>query len=269
MTDPILRWPGGKRKLLPELLDRIPDSFGCFHEPFVGGGAMTFALQPTGGFISDLNGELINFYTVLKQKPRELIEYLQRFPVSKKDYYRIRNEDRNPMFTAVCPIYRAARYLFINRTCFNGLMSVNRQGQISVSSGTPLKESRVYATESIWQAHEALRAIRIYSDSYVRLLDVVRPGDFVYLDPPYVPVKPSGDIKYTKEGFSITDQAKLAILCEELTKLGVHWMLSNANVDFIKTLYGQYKIEEIEARRSISGWKQARGKIKELVVMNY
>lgn len=137
MSNPILRWPGGKRKLLPTLLEKLPDRYGCFHELFVGGGAMTFALQPPGGFISDLNTELMNFYTVLKHQPAQMIEYLKRFPVSKKDYYRIRNEDRYPLFSSLCPVYRAARYLFINRTCFNGMMSVNGAGQISVSSGKP------------------------------------------------------------------------------------------------------------------------------------
>lgn len=268
-TTPLLRWPGGKRTLLPALLARVPERFGCLHEPFAGGGALTFALAPAGGYMSDLNAELINFYRVLKQTPRAMIDYLLRFPVSKADYYRIRNEDRNLHFAAASPAYRAARYLYLNRTCFNGLMTVNKSGQISVSCGKPLSEARVYATDNIWEAHAALRAVRIYHAPYAGLLERVHAGDFVYLDPPYVPVRTGGNLRYTAHGFTFDDQGALAQLCGKLTQRGVKWMLSNANVSFIKKLYGHYTVEEIDTRRSISGSAAARGTVTELLVRNY
>lgn len=166
MSIPILRWPGGKRRALPEILKRLPKKYGCLHEPFVGGGALTFDLEPSGGFISDLNSELTNFYTVLKQNPKALTSALLDFELSQKAFYDLRAQDRSPEFKNLDPAWRAARYLFINRTCFNGMMRVNARGQLNCSYGSPIIPSRVYETKNIDEAHKALRSVRIYESSY-------------------------------------------------------------------------------------------------------
>lgn len=268
-VSPILRWPGGKTQILEEIQRRMPPSFGCLHEPFIGGGALTFAVQPQGGFMSDVNAELINFYNEIKHRPERVIDHLRSFRMSEKFFYRLRAADRKDGFLSADAAWRAARYLFINRCCFNGMMRVNAGGQLNCSYGHPDSRARVFGEDGIHAAHEALRASRIFHASYRAVEDAARPGDFVYLDPPYVPVRPGGDIGYTGGGFSLSEQGRLAVTCGRLTKRGVYWMLSNSNVDFIRTLYGHYKIHEITARRSISGAAAARGRTTELLVTNY
>jgi len=269
MTTPILRWPGGKRRLLSEIIDRLPRNYGHMHEPFVGGGALTFALKPKNGCISDLNSELINFYTILKQSPQALIKQLSNFDLSRETFYALRHSDRSLEFAKFSLIWRAARYLFINRTCFNGMMRVNKQRALNCSHGAPIIAERVYNTDSIWQAHEGLQTINICNGPYQDLKQRVQNGDFVYLDPPYVSVRPAGDISYTSDGFGLDDQRQLAKFCDELTEQGVKWMLSNASVTFIHDLYSHYNIHEINARRSLSGNAAFRGKAREVLVTNY
>lgn len=269
MQTPILRWPGGKRQLLPAILERFPETYNCFHEPFAGGGAVTFAVQPLGGHLSDVNGELINFYKMLKTRPADLVETLLGFALSKEMFLALRTVDRSRDFSGFCPVWRAARYLFINRTCFNGIMRVNADGQLNGSYGKPLNKGKVYATENIFAASDALRAIRIFEASYDKVLEAARAGDFVYFDPPYVSVRPAGDIQYTTDGFNLDHQARLAQLCGKLTKKGVYWMLSNSNVEFIQRLYHQYFIDQLAVQRSICGNGNHRGKTTELLITNY
>ncbi|MGE3623072.1 MAG: DNA adenine methylase [Bdellovibrionales bacterium] len=268
-SSPILRWPGGKTQLLDEIQRRMPSSFGCMHEPFIGGGALTFALQPLGGFLSDMNAELINFYTELKHRPESVIDHLRSFKMSEKFFYKLRAADRDKNFLSADRSWRAARYLFINRCCFNGMMRVNAAGQLNCSYGQPNSRASVFNEDDVYATNEALRVNRIYQAPYSSVEYCARPGDFVYLDPPYVPVRPGGEIGYTGNGFSLNDQGQLAVMCGRLTKKGVYWMLSNSSVNFIKILYGHYKIHEITARRSISGSANARGKTTELLVTNY
>jgi len=269
MTAPILRWPGGKRSLLKTICAYLPDKYGTVFEPFVGGGALTFDQQPHGGFISDVNAELINFYTVVKQNPAGLAQQIQCFDISTETFYTLRAADRLPRFQTFDPVWRAARYLYMNRTCFNGMMRVTKQGWLTCSIGGPLRQERVHDTDSIWAAHEALQATRIYEGAYQKLESLVKSGDFIYFDPPYVPVRVAGDISYTANELGLNEQAHLAQLCGKLTKIGVKWMLSNSSVDFIHLLYGHYTIHEIETRHSLSGRAKSRGKAREVLITNY
>ncbi len=268
-SKPILRWPGGKTQLLSDIQMLLPQEYRGFHEPFAGGGALTFALQPLGGYLSDLNPELINFYRVLKQKPQVLAGHLSNLRIEDKHFYDLRAKDRHHAFLKLCPVWRAARFLFINRTCFNGVMRVNRMGQLNCSYGSPIVAARVFNTDSIMAASLALKGVRIYEGSYECVEGKAEEGDFVYFDPPYVSVRPAGTIGYTERGFGLNDQAQLARFCGKLTKKGVYWMMSNANVPFIKRLLGHYNVHEVSARRSLSGCAASRGKITELLVTNY
>ena len=217
-TKPILRWPGGKTQLLTEIQSRMPKDFRIFHEPFAGGGALTFAIQPQGGFLSDINPELVNFYRVLKQRPHDLVKRLLTFRTGSKHFYDLRTKDRHHAYSALCPVWKAARFLFINRSCFNGLMRVNRSGQLNCSYGSPITPERLFDSNTIYAASAALRTTRIYHGPYESVETQAVTGDFVYFDPPYVPVKPAGMIGYTDAGFSLNDQGQLARLCGKLTR---------------------------------------------------
>lgn len=266
---PLLRWPGGKSRLLKEIIFRLPTDFGCLHEPFGGGAALSFALQPGGYFLSDANSELINLYTEVKHRPEKVIRHLNRFPLSPETFVALRRVDRDPLFAKLDRSWRAARYLFLSRTCFNGLLRVDRKGHQSCSLGGPWNEARIFDEQDIWSTHTALRACRLSRVDYVTALRAAQPGDFVYLDPPYVPVRPSGNIAYTRTGFTTDDQGKLANLCGKLTRAGIKWMLSNAATPFIRKLYGHYRIHEIQTRRSLAGSVAARQPAIEYLVTNY
>lgn len=268
-VSPPLRWPGGKRALLPQIKALMPRHYNCLHEPFIGGGALSFALQPQGGFISDLNSELINVYQQIKHRPDALIDALQGFENTKTGFYDLRAKDREPDFAASNPVWRAARYLFLNRTCFNGMMRVNAKGQLNCAYGTPVSDTRAFDPEPVIKAHHALRATRIESAPFEAVLKCAQEGDFVYFDPPYVSVKPSGDINYTAGGFTLNDQGRLANLCGKLTKRGVFWMLSNANAAFIRKLYWHCDMHVVTAPRCLSSKAFSRGHARELLVKNY
>lgn len=266
---PLLRWPGGKSRLLADILPRLPQTYSCLHEPFGGGAALSFALQPGGYFLSDCNAELINLYAEVKHRPAQVIGHLSRFSLNRETFVALRRVDRDPLYASLDRAWRAARYLFLSRTCFNGLLRVDRKGHQSCSLGGPWSEARVFDETSIWRTHDALRACRLSRTHYQTALLATQPGDFVYLDPPYVPVRPAGDIAYTSNAFSADDQGMLANLCGKLTRSGVKWMISNAAAPFVRKLYGHYRIHEIDSRRSLSGTASARGITKEYLITNY
>lgn len=266
---PILRWPGGKTRILHEILDRMPGKFGCLHEPFIGGGALSFALQSPGQFISDLNSELISFYNEVKHRPDLVAGYLRNFMTGAEFFYQLRSADRNNAFNRKNASWRAARYLFINRSCFNGIMRVNFAGQLNCAYGFPKNSTYLYDEDSIYDASRALRAARICHAGFEGVENRAKSGDFIYLDPPYLAEKQGYEIRYTNAGFSLKEQEGLAQLCDRLTRRNIYWMVSNSNADFIKKLYSHYKIEEIEVRRSISCDPFTRGKVCELIITNY
>lgn len=268
MADPVIKWVGGKRRLLGELISRLPSDIRGYHEPFLGGGALFLSLRPAHCLLTDANGELINLYRVIKHRPRDLMAALAGHDFTEAEYYRVRDMDRAPGLAALSDMERAARFLYLNKTGFNGLWRVNRLGLCNNGWG---KRSRVvlFDRDNLMAVHEALRTARLAEAHYSHVLIMAKPGDLVYFDPPYDTERGRGGIGYTAAGFSRRDQQELWQLCVKLHRVGVLWMLSNADTPFIRRLYAAFRIEAVRAPRSLAGDPAARGDAREVIVRNY
>ncbi|MCG7408510.1 DNA adenine methylase [Paenibacillus sp. ACRRX] len=275
MLKPIVKWAGGKRQLLPHLRARLPLldwSIASYYEPFVGGGALLFAVHPVRAVINDINEDLINVYRVVQQHPEELIHILSTHQNTEDYYYEVRSWDRDRVnYSNLTPIQRAARTLYMNRTCFNGLYRVNSKGFFNVPFGKYssidfVQERKIRTLSHYFQSNEIL----MRQGDYTAAVRHARAGDFVYFDPPYdVLSTTSSFTTYTIGGFGREEQRRLAELFRELDKRGVYVMLSNHATDFIMELFEEYHIHHVEARRLINSVPSARGKIPELIIMNY
>ncbi|WP_202984027.1 DNA adenine methylase [Snodgrassella sp. ESL0323] len=272
MIAPVLKWAGGKRQLLDTLIPLVPKDYSVYCEPFVGGGALFFALQPQSACINDVNHELIRVYTVIKNDVDALIEQLKQFQNNKDQFYEIRSWDRNKdKYTHLSDIEKAARIIYLNKTCFNGLFRVNASGEFNVPFGN-------YANPNIVN-EPVLRAISFYFNNseivfnavdYAEILKNLPDNAFVYLDPPYDPVSVTANFtSYTKDGFSRDEQIKLRKCCDELNERGIKFMLSNSATDFICDQYSKYNIEIISAKRLVGADASKRGRIQEVIVRNY
>ena len=246
---PILKWAGGKTQLLKELLPLIPGEFGKYIEPFVGGGALFFAAQPHNAVISDSNPELINVYQQVANNLDELIACLKTYQNTKEFYYAVRQQDR----TQLSDVEAAARMIFLNKTCFNGLYRVNRQGNFNVPYGR-YKNPKICDEEALHNAAKVLKNATIVCGDYLEVLkQYAEPGDFVFLDPPYVPVGEYGDFKrYTKEQFYEKDHVMLAEEVARLHELGCTIVLTNSNHPFVHELYDRYGMRIVPTKRYIS-----------------
>ncbi len=272
--DPVFKWGGGKRQLLNEIIPRIPPHTR-YYEPFVGGAAVLLGLCPQYAVINDYNEELINTYKAIRDNPEELIRLLElhRDNNSIEYFYEIRKWDRDPdAYKKLSNVERAARTIYLNRTCFNGLYRVNKQGFFNTPCGK-YKRPEIVNVERIRGIHEylALNRIDIRCGDYKSALKHIRKGAFVYLDPPYMPPE-NGDetfTSYTVDGFDENKQSELKEVCDELTKKGVKFMLSNSCCTFIRDLYRDYNIEIVQARRSVSADGGRRILIDEVLVTNY
>jgi DNA adenine methylase len=271
---PFIKWAGGKRGLLKELLSRIPKDFNSYFEPFVGGGALFFEMKKQGlldgkqVYLSDKNEELINAYKVIQYSPQKLIDELLVFEKehTKDFYYHIRELDRNSNFKQLSDQYKAARFIYLNKTCFNGLYRVNQKGFFNVPMGR-YKNPKICSKELIFNAHEALHGANILLDCYIKILKFAKKGDFVYLDPPYHPInKTSSFTSYDKDDFLEKDQKKLALTFEKISQTGCYVLESNSNTEFIKKLYEKFKIEFVKADRYINCKGIGRGKIEEVLI---
>ena len=270
---PFLKWAGGKRQLLPALLSRLPPagSIGAYHEPFVGGGALFFALYRAGWLdgrpvhLSDSNEELINAYRVIRDDVNRLLDRLEvhKAKHDKDYYYEVRADVPED------PVDRAARTIYLNKTCFNGLYRVNSKGLFNVPIGrnaNPLIVDRA----NLVAVSKALRDLDIRVASFEDVLQRAKKGDFVYFDPPYDPVSRSANFtSYGKHGFGPGDQEHLAEVFALLAERGVKALLSNSSTDFIKRLYARFTIEEIPANRAINSKASRRGPVMEVLVRNY
>lgn len=209
-TKPLLKWAGGKRQLLPKLIEYMPDVYNRYYEPFLGGGALLFALQPKEAFVNDLNSELINMYTVVKKNPDLLIKELRKHLENhSRDYfYNIRNLDRTDDFISLSNVTKAARTIYLNHTCFNGLYRVNSKGYFNTPLGR-YKNPNILDVDNICNVNKYLNSseVNLFNYDYKMLLKKVKQGDFVYLDPPYDPIsKTESFTGYTIVGFSRADQ---------------------------------------------------------------
>lgn len=246
---PILKWAGGKTQLLPALRKHYPRTFGKYIEPFLGGGAVFFDLAPRFAVLSDANSELISLYRTIASDPDAVAEALHHMPVSEPDYYLVRAMP----FNSLDSITAAARTIFLNKTCFNGLYRVNRSGDFNVPYG---KRSSVK-----FPSHEVLRAASrqlafasLIEGDYLEVLERhAAPGDFVFLDPPYLPVGRFADFKrYTPNQFSEADHYRLAAEFHRLVRHGVSVVLTNSNHPLVYELYKDFSIEVVDSKRHIN-----------------
>lgn len=268
-TYPIVKWVGGKRQLMFELIKNMPKSYSRYFEPFIGGGALFFELQPEQAYISDMNEELINLYSVVRDNVYELIKDLSKHEVSKEYFLEIRNIDRTEQYTELSDVERASRFIYLNRTCFNGMYRVNSQGQFNVPFGH-YKNPRIIDENNLLNCSELLKKTEIKCADFSEILTKVKKGDLVYFDPPYVPLNDTSSFtSYTKDGFDINMQFKLRDVCDELDNNGVKFMLSNSDTKLVNELYVNYEIKKVFASRQINANADGRGKITEVLVRNY
>ena len=280
---PPLKWAGGKASLLPQMQNHFPETFGRYHEPFLGGGAVFFFLSPQRGaraFLSDLNEELINFYIVLREQVEDFLTevrvlhetYLRLSETEReKFYYEWRNADRSPEFRKWSPLQRAVRFYFLNKTAFNGLYRINRQGLFNVPWGG-YKRPALYRPQVLRDAAEVLQRFAVFLEtaSFEIVLENAQSGDFVYFDPPYAPLSATASFTtYTSGGFGEAEQKRLANVCRELDRRGVMFLLSNSDLSWVRALYKGFAIFTVQARRNINSKGDKRGPVNEILVRNY
>ena len=270
---PFTKWTGGKRQLLPVIRELMPKKYNRYFEPFVGGGALFFDLAPKDAVINDFNAELINCYQQIKDNPQELIEILKvHQEYNSKEYYLdLRSSDRDERIDMMSEVQRAARILYMLRVDFNGLYRVNSKNQFNVPYGrykNPkiVDENLVSAISTYLNNNQ----IEIKKGDFEKAVLDVQPGDFVYFDPPYIPLsETSAFTSYTHEGFSYDDQVRLRDTFKKLSDTGAYVMLSNSSSFLVEELYQDFNIHYVEATRTNGAKSSSRGRISEIIVTNY
>jgi len=278
---PFLKWAGGKGQLLAQLEPLLPAAFGRYIEPFVGGGAMFFHLHNLGrlaggAVLSDLNAELMNCYRVVQDEAAlpELISALRkhaRHASSAEYFYRVRAWDRKPDFLEQrSPVARAARTIFLNKTCYNGLYRLNSKGQFNVPYGKWAKPPRLFDEAKLKACHRALQGVELRCEGFEACLDWAKEGDFVYLDPPYHPLSRTASFTtYTGSEFRERHQRRLAEVFRVLAERGALLMLSNSATPLVRRLYPAFRMETVQARRAINCQGGGRAGVEEVVVVSY
>jgi DNA adenine methylase len=266
---PFLKWAGGKSQLLSQYGEYFPTSFNQYFEPFIGGGAVFFHMLGKYGdlnaTISDCNYDLINCYEVIRNQPTELVEALKKHKNDSDYFYIVRAQD--PL--TLSKVERAARIIFLNKTCFNGLYRVNRKGQFNVPFGR-YNNPRICDEANIHAVSEVLSQVRIIHSSYDKSANLAKSGDFVYFDPPYQPLSATASFtSYTENSFGLADQQHLSALFAKLSAKGCKVMLSNSDNVLVRELYRGFRIETVKATRAINCKAEKRGQISELLIMNY
>ncbi len=271
LLQPFLKWAGGKRQLLPIIRKYIPQKYGTYYEPFIGAGAVLFDIQPTVGMINDSNTELINCYKVIRDSIDELILDLRQHKNEKEYYYAIRDLDRDSNFKKLDPIQRASRIVYLNKTCFNGLFRVNSAGQFNVPFGS-YNNPKILDEIVLKAVHHYLstKNIQIMNVDFEQSVKDAKKGDFIYFDPPYDPVSDTSSFTgYDLNGFGKNEQKRLRDVYKKLSDKGCFVLLSNSATDFILGLYKDFHVEKVAASRNINSVATGRGKIDEVLVMNY
>jgi DNA adenine methylase len=269
-----VKWAGGKTQLLEKLLSRMPERFGTYFEPMVGGGALLFGLITemlvTKCVIADTNADLINVYTTIREDVETLIEHLGNMALdpkanTRKYFEAVRAKDPANMHSTEA----AARFMYLNRCCFNGLYRVNKSGKFNVPFGD-YKNPKICDGENLIDVCNALQNVDIYCEGFHRVLERAREDDLVYFDPPYIPVSETSDfVSFTRDGFDEVDHQVLANVFEKLGERGVYCMLSNSDTPYARQLYDGFDIDLVLARRNINKDGRKRGKVGELIVRNY
>ncbi|MBS4871912.1 MAG: DNA adenine methylase [Peptoniphilus sp. oral taxon 375] len=273
MLAPILKWVGGKRQLLPTITPLLPKKITTYVEPFLGGGAVLFSLQPKKAVINDFNEDLMNVYKVVKENPEELLALLEEHDRNNSEeyYYKIRSLDRLDIYNTMSDVEKASRIIYLNKTCFNGLFRVNQAGQFNSPYGK-YKNPNIINRPAILAMSKYFNSnnIKILNGDYKMALKNLRRGAFVYFDPPYVPISSSASFTgYTENGFDEKDQRLLKKQCDKLNDRGIKFLLSNSDHPLIREIYEDYEIITVKARRSINSKGNKRGEINEVLVRNY
>jgi len=270
---PFVKWAGGKRQLLPQIKERMPEQYNNYFEPFVGGGAVLFGLLPAKALINDINKALINVYEWIKKAPEEFLQEVNKLDVEmwvdgKRYYYSLREHYNDKLMKAEYDVELAALFVFLNKHCFNGLYRVNGKGLFNV----PYNNSRGASVDekAIIEISKYLQGIKIIAGDFEEACSEAREGDFVFLDSPYAPLNPTSFESYTKEGFDEESHRRLAELFDKLTARGCYCMLTNHNTDLINELYGNkgYRIDVVSVKRFINS--DASNRVgEEVIICNY
>ena len=269
MARPVLKWAGGKRRLRFEIEKLIPEDYldRAYHEPFFGGGAVFFHIEPSSGTINDVNERLMRFYQVVKDSPMELIEEVGKYEYNKEQYYECRrmfNED------TLTPVEESALLLYMNKTGYNGLYRVNSKGKYNVPFGK-FKNPAIVHEDRILKASELFSRVEIYSERFSYVRDVAEEGDIVYFDPPYLPLTETADFTaYSTKGFGLEDHMKLMELCSDLNDRGVLFIQSNSHVPPIIEACEEadFKVHVVNVSRAINRVITDRGRIPEVLITN-
>jgi DNA adenine methylase len=273
LVAPFLKWVGGKRQIMPSIVAHLPENIQscCYVEPFVGGGAVLFHLQPEKAIVNDLNAELINVYRVIKNNIDDLITDLKKHENTSEYFYKFRNIDRTPDYKKLSDVERAARIIYLNKTCFNGLYRVNSAGEFNSPFGK-YKNPNILNEPTMRAVSRYLNtnAVELLGEDYETVLDRLAQKSFVYLDPPYHPISGSSNFTgYVQGGWNMNDQIRLREACDKLNAKGIKFLLSNSSADFIKDQYKHYHISIVKANRAINSDGANRGEVDELLIRNY
>lgn len=271
---PFVKWAGGKRQIIDKLKKHLPEKFSTYYEPFVGGGALLFELSPKDAIINDYNKELMNVYECIKDETKftkmciELNHYETNH--SEEFYFKIRNMDRDKKkFSKLVDYKRAARTIYLNKSCFNGLYRVNSKNEFNVPFNKKIKVN-TYDAQNLGIIHSFLNFnnIKILNCDFEEAVQDAAKGDFIYFDPPYDSDTTTFN-SYTEDGFGKEEQIRLAKVYKELSDKGCYVMLSNHNTKLINELYKDFNIYIIKAKRNINSNGKKRGKVEEVIITNY
>ena len=271
---PFVKWAGGKRQIIDKLVKYVPDDFDTYYELFIGGGALLFELAPKKAVINDSNKELMNVYLVLCDdvKFKKMCRTLNNYETnhSQEFYYELRDKDKNKnTYKKLADYTRAARTIYLNKACFNGLYRVNKKNEFNVPFGKKSKVNTYDGDNLITVSNYlTMNDVKITCTDFEESLKNVKKGDFVYFDPPYDSNTTTFN-SYTENGFGKEDQKRLAEVYKKLDKLGAFVMLSNHNTMLVNDLYKDYHIHVIEARRNINSNGEKRGSVEEVIITNY
>lgn len=267
VASPIVKWVGGKTKLLPDLLARMPERFGRYYEPFAGGAALFFRLAPKRAVLADSNPDLIGLYTAVANDVNAVIRRLQahRDEHDEAHYYEMRTRwnDRDQQWSTP---ERAAAFIYLNKTCFNGLWRVNRSGAFNVPIGR-YTDPPICVPEALRAAQQVLARAEIRRADYRTAVKDAKPGDFLYFDPPYDPVTTTANFtSYTANAFGPDEQRALADTARELVARGCYVMLSNSDTPFMRSIYKGFRVERVKCARAINSNAAKRGEVDELII---
>lgn len=269
---PVVKWVGGKRQLLDEITPLLPKDITSYCEPFLGGGAVLFSVQPSKAIVNDLNYDLMTVYEVIRDDVENLILSLGKHENTAEYFYAIRDTDRDKeSYSSMSKVEKASRLIYLNKTCFNGLFRVNSSGEFNSPFGR-YKNPNIVNAPILQAVSEYFNKndISFYSEDFSATLNRIEKDCFAYLDPPYDPISDTSSFTgYSKGGFDRNEQIRLKKCCDELTERGVKFMLSNSATDFIKDLYKDYKINIVKAKRSVNSKAGGRGAVEEVLITNY